>query len=134
MKRRIRLTEGDLRRIVNRSVRRVLREAALNSEPPYYWSISEMRRSGVHDGERETYQCFEDSATSHDASQSEFDTPEEAYADGLKQLNFWELYTCCPIEYFETTINFCLQFNWVQEKWTNQSDSPICLPSPSDLL
>ena len=100
MKRRIRLTEGDLRKIVNRSVRRVLREAAFNSEPPYYWSISEMRRSGADD-DWEAYQCFEDSATSNDASQSEFDTPEEAYADGLKQLNFYnDGHYCLEVYYF----------------------------------
>lgn len=61
MKRKIRLTESDLRRIVNRSVRRVMREAAnhnisyngenltLNADDPYSWDKLYDIRRGIAD-------------------------------------------------------------------------------------
>lgn len=88
-KKLIRLTESDLHRIVKESVNRVLKEGVFGSEPPYYWSISELRKSGVNLGEWESYQCVEDSASSDDSMQSEFETPDDAYSDGLEQLKYY---------------------------------------------
>ena len=88
-KKLIRLTEGDLHRIVKESVNRVLNEGVFGSEPPYYWSISELRKSGANLGEWESYQCVEDSASSDDSMQSEFETPDDAYSDGLEQLKYY---------------------------------------------
>lgn len=95
MKQRIRLTEGQLNRVIRESVRRIIKESL--DTPPYYWSISRCN------GEWEHIDCIEDSATSHDASADKFSTPDEAYADGLKNLKFYnddryvlEVYYFCP--------------------------------------
>lgn len=89
MKKIVRLTESDLHKIVKESVKRVLNEGAFGSEPPYYWSISELKESDANSGEWESYQCVEDSASSDNSTQSEFETPDEAYSDGLEQLKYY---------------------------------------------
>ena len=99
-KKLIRLTEQDLHRIVKESVNKILKEGDFGSEPPYYWSIHKMKRSGVNKGEWECYSCVEDSATSNDASQNEFETPEDAYNDGLKNLMQYTGHYMLEVYYF----------------------------------
>lgn len=97
----IRLTESDLHKIVKESVNRILKEDMFGSEPPYYWSISELRNNGAHLGEWESYQCVEDSATSDDSSKSEFETPDDAYSDGIEQLKYYDKgHYCLEVYYF----------------------------------
>lgn len=88
MKRRIRLSERDLHRVIKESVKRILREQ--EEQEKYYWSISELRPSSANNGEFESYACVEDSATSNDATQDCFATPDEAYSDGLEQLKYYD--------------------------------------------
>ena len=90
MKRRIRLTEGDLRRIVKQSVRRVLKEAVTQQpREQYYWSISRIEETEGLPGEYETMECYEDSHDSKNAKQEWFMTPDEAYEDGLRILRLY---------------------------------------------
>lgn len=98
VKQRIRLTESQLHRVIKESVKRVLNEAAsYEHEPPYYWSISRCNE------DFESLECVEDSATSHDASKDEFDTPEEAYKDGLRNLQYYNDDFYCVEVYFFTS-------------------------------
>ena len=90
MKRIIHLKESELKRMISESVRRVLREGVFGSEPPYYWSISELRESEAYPGEWEVYGCIEDSSQADDGCTYEFETPDEAYADGLEQLKYYD--------------------------------------------
>lgn len=88
----IRLNESQLRQIVKESVENVLRESEegfdyRTGQAPFYWSIIELRRNH---GEWECYACVEDSATSDDAENESFDTEEEAYQDGLKNLQYYD--------------------------------------------
>lgn len=78
--------ESKISRIIKESVNKILKEGVFGSESPYYWSISELRKSDANLGEWESYQCVEDSASSNDSTQSEFETPDDAYSDGLEQL------------------------------------------------
>lgn len=65
------------------SMNRIIKE----SIGEYYWSISELRNG--KNGEWEVYGCLEDSSESDDGWQRSFDTPEEAYNDGLNQLKYY---------------------------------------------
>ena len=94
-------SENYIRKAVRESVNRVLKEGVFGSEPPYYWSISELRKSGANLGEWEAYQCVEDSASSDDSTQSEFETPDDAYSDGLEQLKYYnDGHYCMEVYYF----------------------------------
>ena len=84
MKRRIRLTEGDLHRIVKESVKKVIKE---NWEDSYYWPImrgdAEKPRTSTllyidgesvkqfDDGDPEAYEAFEDAKKKHPNSKVE---------------------------------------------------------------
>jgi hypothetical protein len=81
----MKINESKLRDIIKESIKKVLKEN-MEPKPPFFWSISEMRDTG---NGFESYSCVEDSATSDDAVQDKFDTPEDAYQDGLKNLKYY---------------------------------------------
>lgn len=89
MKKLVRLTESDLHRVIKESVNKILKEGVFGSEPTYYWSISELRESEANPGEWEVYGCIEDSSQADDGRTYEYKTPDEAYADGLEQLKYY---------------------------------------------
>ena len=60
MKRRIRLTEGDLRRIVNKSVRRVLKEDLDTPERELYRRIARLLTDYEQNGSEEQYDYTEE--------------------------------------------------------------------------
>ena len=84
-KQTIKLNESQLRNIIKESIKMVLKEN-MEPKPPFFWSISELRDTG---NGFESYRCVEDSATSDYAVQDKFDTPEDAYQDGLKNLKYY---------------------------------------------
>lgn len=84
-KQTIKLNESQFREIIKESIKMALKEN-MEPKPPFFWSISELRDTG---NGFESYRCVEDSATSDDAVQDKFDTPEDAYQDGLKNLKYY---------------------------------------------
>ena len=85
---------GDLKvGMVRECDSKILKEDEMSG--PFYWSISEMDENA-----EQNISCVEDSATSDDAAQSEFQTPDEAYADGLKNLQEYTDSVYCVEVYY----------------------------------
>lgn len=75
----IRLNESQLRRIVKESVKRILKEDFEDENDQYqgyYYSISSCNK------ELEDLRCFEE--------EGGFNSPDEAYNEGLNQLEFYD--------------------------------------------
>lgn len=95
----IRLTESQLNSVIKESVKRCLYEMAEAPEATkYYWIICELKRV---DGYWEPYKDVEYSENSDDASAESFGTPEEAYMDGLRNLEcYFDGHYSLQIYYF----------------------------------
>ena len=92
------INENAIRKIVAESVKKVLKEMNENEQQgPFYWSISEIKKQGP---EWVAWSCVEDSSTSDDALQSEFETADEAYNDGLNNLKEYNRGNYCLEVYY----------------------------------
>jgi len=80
MKRTVRLNESELRRMISESVRMVLREQ--KEQVKYYWRIMKLEPSKWENSEFDVVDEI-------DYSQSFYNTPEEAYSEGLQRLGYY---------------------------------------------
>ena len=80
MKKTIRLSESDLHRVIKESVKRILREQ--EEQGKYYWIIKEWEPSKWRSNEY-------DVVGEIDHSESFFNSPEDAYSEGLQRLGYY---------------------------------------------
>lgn len=76
------IKESDLHKIVKESVKRILRESGEEEWKPkdgYFYSISSMEQDDF--GDWMDYACYEE--------EGGFDTPEDAYNEGLDNLKYY---------------------------------------------